>query len=92
MYLTGFRENEQFRHPGLYPGEDLIEGLKPEELSWILEIIPDKQEAQIFEYFPLDVQRSLALGNALFDLQQRGFNGNRGRRLGRQTGQLAAVH
>lgn len=41
---------------------DLIEGLKPEELSWTLEILHDDKEALIFEYLPEDLQYDLAIG------------------------------
>ena len=48
----------------LHPAQaaELIEGLKPEELSWTLEILHDDKEAFIFEYLPEDVQYDLALG------------------------------
>jgi magnesium transporter len=48
----------------LHPAQaaDLIEGLEPQELSWVLEILSDDKEALIFEYMPEDLQYKLAIG------------------------------
>ena len=48
----------------LHPAQaaELIEGLKPDELSWVLDICHDDKEALIFEYLPEDVQYDLAVG------------------------------
>jgi magnesium transporter len=48
----------------LHPAQaaELIAGLKPEELSWTLEILHDDNEALIFSYLPDDVQFDLACG------------------------------
>ena len=42
----------------LHPAQaaELIEGLKPEELTWTLEIIADEKEALIFSYLPEELQ------------------------------------
>lgn len=49
---------------GLHPAQaaEIIDGLPPEELSWTLEIIADKQEALIFSYLPEDLQLEMAAG------------------------------
>jgi magnesium transporter len=48
----------------LHPAQaaDLIEGLDPQELSWVLGILSDDIEALIFEYLPEDLQYNLAIG------------------------------
>jgi len=48
----------------LHPAQaaELIEGLTPEELSWVLEILADEKEALIFQYLPENVQFELAVG------------------------------
>src|SRR5436190_23209260 len=48
----------------LHPAQaaELIEGLKPEELTWTLEIIADEKEALIFSYLPEELQLELAAG------------------------------
>ena len=48
----------------LHPAQaaELIEGLRPDELTWTLEIIADDKEAQIFSYLPEELQGELAEG------------------------------
>jgi magnesium transporter len=48
----------------LHPAQaaELIEGLKPEELSWMLDVLHEEAEALIFEYLPEDIQYDLAIG------------------------------
>ncbi|HYG78481.1 MAG TPA: magnesium transporter [Planctomycetota bacterium] len=41
---------------------DLIMGLKPQEISWALQVLDDAKEALIFEYLPEELQYELALG------------------------------
>ena len=47
---------------------ELIEGLKPEEISWILKILNDPFEAEVFSYFPESVQLDLADGEGRSEL------------------------
>ena len=48
----------------LHPAQaaEMVEGLKPEEISWTLEIMHDDKEALIFEYLPEELQYDLAIG------------------------------
>src|SRR4051812_22247191 len=60
------KNEKELRHflEQLHPAQaaELIEGLKPIELSWVLEILSDPFEALVFEYLPEDVQYDLAIG------------------------------
>jgi hypothetical protein len=47
---------------------DLIDGLDLAEVSWVLEILPNEQEAQIFPYLPERLQAELAHGAARSEL------------------------
>jgi len=41
---------------------ELIEGLRHDEISWILEVLPDDLEVQVFAYLPEEEQLALAAG------------------------------
>jgi magnesium transporter len=43
---------------------ELIEGLKYDEIGWILETLPGDLKAQVFAYLPGDEQQALAAGTA----------------------------
>jgi len=47
---------------------DLIDGLDSAAISWVLEILPNEREAQIFPYLPERLQEDLAAGAARSEL------------------------